>query len=252
MDEKPFSNVILNDWRSCDGVKIFYATKSEEKKQIRKSIASEKFDIIYLNSFFSFPFAIYPLMIALRYNQLTKVVLAPRGMLGEGALKFKKVKKQLFIWGFKIIGIQNRIRFHATDRFESLSIKKALGQKVEILEVKNIPVQVIESEKPKFDLENAFIFASRISPKKNLLWLIERFERIASDSFLNIYGEADDIDYIDVCRSLIKTERIVLHGAIPPDELRVVFEKSGFFVLPTHNENFGHAIIEAKAAGCPV
>jgi glycosyltransferase involved in cell wall biosynthesis len=50
----------------------------------------------------------------------------------------------------------------------------------------------------------------------------------------------------------LSSELTTFHGAVIPAQLMEVFRSNHFFVLPTLNENFGHAIIEALANGCPV
>ena len=45
---------------------------------------------------------------------------------------------------------------------------------------------------------------------------------------------------------------IVTYADLKHQKVRSVLEKSQLFVLPTEGENFGHAIFEALAVGCPI
>ena len=42
------------------------------------------------------------------------------------------------------------------------------------------------------------------------------------------------------------------HGAVPHDRVAEIFRAHELFVFPTHGENFGHVVLEALVAGCPV
>ncbi len=42
------------------------------------------------------------------------------------------------------------------------------------------------------------------------------------------------------------------HGPLPPDRVAEALRANHLLFLPTRSENFGHVILEALAAGCPV
>ncbi|MFQ5335727.1 MAG: glycosyltransferase, partial [Flavobacteriales bacterium] len=46
--------------------------------------------------------------------------------------------------------------------------------------------------------------------------------------------------------------QVMHHGSIAPSELEVELQMHHLMFMPTLGENFGHAIIESMAAGCPV
>ena len=37
-----------------------------------------------------------------------------------------------------------------------------------------------------------------------------------------------------------------------PEEIKAVYAEANFMLMPTEHENYGHAIVEAWAFGCPV
>src|SRR5690606_37969753 len=41
-------------------------------------------------------------------------------------------------------------------------------------------------------------------------------------------------------------------GPVPHQQVQQILTEHDFFLLPTLGENFGHAILEAMTAGCPV
>ena len=73
---------------------------------------------------------------------------------------------------------------------------------------------------------------------------------------LDIYGPIHDIKYWKLCKKVI--EKLPKHicvtykGPIQGSHVPYLLNNYDFFVLLSEGENFGHAIIEALSAGCPV
>src|SRR4051812_19810873 len=119
-----FSKIALpvkpDEWVTLsNGEKVFYL--SEEKITLAKIMAvlnDIDFDLVYLNSFFSKFFSIYPLMLKKQGKIKKPFTLAPRGMLGEGALSLKSKKKNVFINLSKLSGLHKNITWHATSEQE--------------------------------------------------------------------------------------------------------------------------------------
>ncbi len=72
----------------------------------------------------------------------------------------------------------------------------------------------------------------------------------------SIIGPIGETGYWNECELLIKKlpKHITVNylGAIPNLELPQVLKQQQVLLLPTFNENFGHVILEAFQAGCPV
>lgn len=244
-----YPEVVSDEWSSYNGHRVMYCSAESEIALIKQALNNETFDRVYLNSFFSLKYALLPLFQLWKQNDLKKVILAPRGMLGEGALKFKSTKKRLFIALFKFFNIHRQIHFHSTDISETRSIRSVFSIDIKLSELGNFPMTVYNGEHRPKNEKASFVFASRISPKKNLHFLIQQTEALKLS--LQVYGADDDADYKRKCLDL-SSEFTTFHAAVKPAELMEVFRENHFFILPTLNENFGHAIIEALANGCPV
>ena len=72
----------------------------------------------------------------------------------------------------------------------------------------------------------------------------------------SIIGPIGEPGYWNECELLInklpKHITVNYFGAIPNLELPEVLKQQQVLLLPTFNENFGHVILEALQAGCPV
>jgi glycosyltransferase involved in cell wall biosynthesis len=106
------------------------------------------------------------------------------------------------------------------------------------------------------------LFLSRLDPKKNVELLIEAMARLlqarpttaALDPVLVIAGDGE-ASYIETLRAQVKQlgieSSVIWAGHLAGEEKRAAFAAAHMFVLPSHSENFGIALLEAAAAGLP-
>lgn len=259
-EKDPYHTVQSDAWTTApDGTRTYYASSLNSKK-LKELMINERADYIYINSLFSVPFTILPLYIRKRFLPNRKVVLAPRGMLGKGALNIKPTKKKLFLFGSRIYGLFNNITWHASTHLEAGEVKDVFGKNARVIEAVNLTasktLHFIDKEK---EVNNCkLVFISRIASKKNILPVIEMLNRIPENNRVtfDIYGPVDEGEYWQQCEEAIKRSKsnisINYKGPIENSMVVDVFRKYHFSVLYTRHENFGHSIIESMAAGCPV
>jgi glycosyltransferase involved in cell wall biosynthesis len=99
---------------------------------------------------------------------------------------------------------------------------------------------------------------SRLDPVKNVEALIDAFAGITADTpdlRLLVCG-AGEAGYVASLKSRAETRgvagRIEWAGEVRGDAKASAFALAELFVLPSHSENFGIAVVEAMAAGVPV
>ena len=82
-DKKPFENIKKNIWIKKEKTSIYYITPSQRISfSFIKLLRSADYDVLYLNSFFSFFFSIlFVILLKIRLIQDVKVIIAPRGEL---------------------------------------------------------------------------------------------------------------------------------------------------------------------------
>jgi len=110
---------------------------------------------------------------------------------------------------------------------------------------------------PQLAGKNLVLFLSRIHPKKGCDLLIDAFAKVAADTSLHlVMAGPDPIGWRksleDKARGLGLEERITWTGMLSGDLKWGAFRSADVFVLPSHQENFGIAIVEALACGVPV
>ena len=100
------------------------------------------------------------------------------------------------------------------------------------------------------------IFLSRITPIKNLDYLLSVLKVVCSPVKLSIFGPIEDANYWRKCKSIIKelpvNITVCYKGDVKPKHVHTTFSKYDVFAFPTRGENFGHVIFESLSAGTPV
>ncbi len=261
-DDSPYPGIRSDQWiRSDDSTRIYYFSKKKlSYKGLKQVISGLDYDVVYINSYFSKFFSIYPLLLK-KTGKITKpVILAPRGMLGSGALELKSAKKKGFILMSKLSGLHNSVIWQATSDQEHQEISKIYGKNAVIKTVQNLSQAkpVAHSIKGKISGELRLFFLSRISPKKNLSYSLRLLSKIPSEYkvIYDIFGPMEDPGYWEECCTIINhlppNIKVNYRGEIKADQVQERIRSYHFLLLCTLNENFGHAIVESFLSGCPV
>jgi len=110
---------------------------------------------------------------------------------------------------------------------------------------------------PQLQNKKNFLFLGRLHPKKGCDILLEAFARIQSrDSISLIFAGPDQIGWEPELRRQVErlnlSDRVIFTGMLKGEMKQGAFAAADAFVLPSHQENFGIAVVEALAAGVPV
>ena len=186
------------------------------------------------------------------------MLLAPRGMLGKGALSLKSFKKTIYLISAKIFGWYKNVRFHATNKQEEEDIKLRFSSaKVTIATNLNSGVVMKNHTAKTVNSVNLF-FLSRIAEVKNLHFALEVLKDIPAQINVNydIYGNLEDKNYWARCSELIlqlpKNVTVTYKKELAFNDVQKTISNYHCLFLPTLNENFGHSIVESLLCGCPV
>lgn len=260
-----YPGIRTNTWLEDERGPIFYAEPAcFSARGLARAISLRRFDLLYLNSFFSLRGSILPLLLrrfsGKRSPLALPVLLAPRGEFSPGALAMKRRKKRLFIAAARALGLHRGIHWQASTEEEAEHIRQQFPDAAPRIHLAVDPVvvgpdvAVLASSGAAGQLRIAFI--SRISPMKNLDGLLRILAGVRVPVTLNIYGPVEDEAHWRECRALIArlpgnvTAAVV--GPLDPDAVSGVFAEHDLFALPTHGENFGHVVFEALRAGTQV
>ncbi|MDX2283761.1 MAG: glycosyltransferase [Bacteroidia bacterium] len=259
-DAAAYEGIPAGEWIAFDqAVEVAYLSPAQQHfAPLRDWIRRSGAEVLYLNSMFSVPFTIIPLLLKRMGLIRQRLILAPRGMLHAGAMQFKPRKKQVFLRLLQLIGADRDVHFQATDAQEVQDIRAIFGADRPVTLLPNLPpsMQAPFQSTDKAPGNLRLLFLSRIHPKKHLEFLLRVLQQVHGDVELEICGPVDDVKYWAECQELIAhlpgNIRVLYLGEIPNPEVTPRLQANHVFVLPTHGENYGHAILESFLAGRPV
>jgi glycosyltransferase involved in cell wall biosynthesis len=216
--------------------------------------SAEKATIIHMHGLWRMP-NVYPASAA--KHARTHLILSPRGMLGEAALKFSSYKKQLFWTLAQGSAARAAICLHATSRQEYEDIR-AFGLKAPIAIIPNgIDVTPAAPKRQPTDGNRTLLYLGRLHPKKGLDRLLDAWDLVEAnhpDWQLDIVGPIDG-EYAKMLRARVDAgaaSHVRFVGPLYGEEKMNAYRRADLFVLPTLNENFALTVAEALAQGTPV
>jgi len=252
-ETEQFNNVNIDSWSNeYMGSNVYYSSdRNNSLLKIKSLFSKKKYDVVYLNSFFSYVYSIkFLILYKLGFIKCNTLILAPRGELTHGAMSLKSFKKKCYLFFFKLLGLSNGIKFHFTSEDEKSESLQFINSTNYII-APNMHSELPSYRcKEKIKNELKILFLSRVSPKKNLLIAIDALSKITNSQVeFTIAGEIDDSSYWNRCEEKIKTLpaniRVHMIGAVGRERVSEELFNSHLFILPTLNENYGHAIVEA-------
>ena len=250
--------VVSDSWvKLLSNTKVYYCSSQKVQYSFLKTLIQNiNPDFVYLNGLYEIDFIIYPIIISQKLK--IKIIQAPRGMLQQGALNLKPLKKKIYLSVFKFFHFHNSIRWHATDKQEYEDVKKTFGNNALVVIAEVIPniENTIFNTKSKTADSLSLITISLIAEKKNHLFVLELLSKINFSVTYHICGPIKDDNYWEKCKKAInelpENIEVKYHGPINPLKVNQYFSLAHFFILPTMGENFGHSIFEALNNCVPV
>jgi len=247
------------DW--CGLARVRYADSAGLKSQALKELGRElRPDLLYLNSFFHPRFSLLPYQLWRRGAfGGAPLVLAPRGEFAPSALAQKALKKRLFLAAARWTGGYQEALWQASSAFEAEDICRVMGVGARIQVAPNLGMQPVDPpprEKVKEPGCLRLVFLGRISPMKNLDFLLNCLPGLPGRIELSVAGPAEDRQYLARCTRIAATLPVSVTvrflGAVPPQETPRLLRNHDLLFQPSLGENFGHAILEALQLGLPV
>ena len=257
-ESAPYANIVSDELIQMDGYQIIYLSEKNKLAGIRHLLSKNHYDIFYFNSFFSPYFSVIPQFLEWIKHHKARIIISPRGELGQGALTIKSARKKYYLTLFKWLYANKQTEFLASSESEKNEIEHAVGKQFKITTLANIALhnKTTNALTEKTNDQLKIVFISRISKKKNILFALSVLKAVKGNVTFDIYGPIEEPDYWDACLQEIKKLpphiQVKYAGAVHPDRVTQTLQQYDLFFLPSLNENYGHAIVEALVAGCPV
>jgi len=221
---------------------------------LRNEVAAGKVDIVHNNSLWMMPNVYSGWATA---GTKIPLVVSPHGTFSEWALRRSRAVKFLFWNTLQKRALARTALFHATAESEYEDIRR-LGFRQPVAVVPNgVDIPPLSGEMRREGGEATLLFLSRVHPVKGLEYLLRAWA-VLQDAHprwrLRIVGPGDPgyLKKLGDLASSLRLERVTFAGPRYGQEKDEAYRSADLFVLPTHSENFGVAVAEALAAGCPV
>jgi len=256
-DEKPYDGIATNVWINKGRFFVKYLEdKDFVSHSFKREIEEIRPQVLYLQSIFEA--CVLPCLNIAKKRRI-KVIIPPRGELGEKALSINTLKKQVYLQLLRHSGLLKQVAFQASSNDERNDIIRNLRIPNEkIFVVPNVPSlpnnSCVHNKKEKGSVK--LFYYARIHPIKNLLFALNCLSECTGNIEYDIYGPIEDQEYWAQCSAAITNLppniRVRYAGLLSHnDTFRVICGYDALF-LPTYGENFGQSIAEALVAGCLV
>jgi glycosyltransferase involved in cell wall biosynthesis len=252
----PYAEALQQQTREATGLDIRYLPRGLCLWGILRTLLSERWDLIYLNSFLSARYTALPLLLRrLQRRNQTPALLAPRGELLGGSLQHRRRSKLAYLGLMRHSDILTRLGFHATSP-EEAAVLEAFGLRP-VLESPDLPPLLAGALAAPQSLPLGvlrMVFLSRIDPTKNLCFALRTLALVQAPLQFDIVGPIGNADYWSQCQRLIAAlpahVQVRYLGAVVPEQVMQTFSRYELFFFPSRSENNGYVILEALLGGC--
>lgn len=235
-----------------------FAYSSALRRWLKDNI--ENYDVIHVHALFSFA-STYAMWLARKRN--IYYVAHPIGSLEEWSLQQSQLRKSIYLKLFEKANLSGAARVHFTAESEQDQAQEVVADLRPAviplgLELPVIPRNAGQKLRERFALpanSKILLFLGRLHPKKGLEILLQAIKEIDDDVHLLVAGDGD-ADYIVELRHQIEREslskQVSLTGYLHGEEKTLTLAGADLFVLVSHSENFGVAVLESLAHGTSV
>ena len=246
--------VFCNKWQKVGFAKVMYLDNdSGEVLKFKNIVQNINPDVIYVNGVFSKYFSIIPCYL---FSSSFPLIINPRGMFGEEALKIKKIKKYLFLKFANMFSFYKNVHWHVSNKkeYSHLSSNIKLNQSYTI--APNISRKIQFKKKSKLKGILRVCICGRLTKIKNIEFAINIFKKVDFKCEIKIIGFIEDQIYykklVNEAKILPENIDISFKGHLDYSDLDEEVLNSDLLISTSLNENYGHSIVEALAVGTPV
>lgn len=262
VDGPGLSDVPLGSSVVRDGVAITYFETGLGRRLYRtpdmgRALATDlpRFDVVHLHSVFLWPTTVAA---AKAHRAGVPYLVAPRGMLVDALIRRKSMlAKRAWISVFEKRNLARAAAVHVTSEREAEDLRAlgiATGPIVIVPNGVDLPVATSNGGFNAGGTGPDVLYLGRVSWKKGLDRLIAAMVHVPGASLVIAGNDEEGLlpRLAQQARDLGVADRVSFVGPVAGADKWRLLASSKLFVLPSHSENFGIAVLEAMAFGLPV
>jgi glycosyltransferase involved in cell wall biosynthesis len=215
----------------------------------------DNYDLLHLHAVFSYSTTVAAFYA--RKNSIPYIVL-PHGMLAPWPVRQNWLLKKIYLRAIEQRNLERAAAVQFTaDEEQQMSVTGGSSNFV-LPCIVDFDMSDDRSQTTSNATRLHILFLSRIDPKKGIDVLIHALSQLAQagrEFDFTLAGSGDQ-KYEDRIRAMIKSAGLshctTFTGFVEGTAKAKLFRAADIFVLPSHGENFGIAVVEAMAFGLPV
>ncbi|HEX3355538.1 MAG TPA: glycosyltransferase [Tepidisphaeraceae bacterium] len=192
-------------------------------------------------------------------------VMSPHGMLDPWSLSQSGWRKRIYLAARMRRNLDGASAIHFTTQTERDLVARLELQAPAIVEANGVDIAAFENLPPRGTFRAKYpalgdrpmvLFLGRLHYKKGFDLLIPAFAKLKDSNAMLVIAGPDAEGYRNQIQKMIDQHRlgsrVVFTGMLRGSQRIEAFVDADLFVLPSYQENFGIAVVEALASGCPV
>ncbi|MEO8377206.1 MAG: glycosyltransferase, partial [Candidatus Sumerlaeota bacterium] len=192
-------------------------------------------------------------------------LISSHGMLDQWSLSQNPLMKKLYVSMRLRKTLEGAVSIHCTSEIEQQMIKKiaptlpcsVIPNGVDLSEFEELPPRgEFRALFPEIGDRRILLMLGRIHQKKGYDIMMPALRKANLANCVLVIAGADFNDYTPIVKSMAQQngveKSVVFTGALKGRDRLRAFVDAELFVLPSYQENFGLAVVEALASGTPV
>lgn len=251
--------------QQSDGFRVHYFSKQTEFYKVSLPLLRwlwvhvREYDLVHIHAIFSFSTTAAGWVSFLRG---VPFIVRPLGVLNAWGMENRR--RWIKAWSFQLLDkplLDRAAAIHYTshqERDEALPLNVqakpvVIPLGIDLSPYLNLPSpDIFIGHFPETAGKPLVLFLSRLDPKKNIEFLLEAFQSVAPPTHLVIAGDGPPA-YITQLKEIAQgfglSQRVTWTGRVEGLIKLSALAATDLYVLPSHSENFGIALLEAMAAG---